>query len=99
MGGREGVRAGSEQTRKTLTIRNCPLKTANFGYTVRDRARSRRGVHAMIESLLEIPGRILCFLGFHDFKMIDASFSFGPGGSVSRVECRRCGYVTTRLNR
>jgi hypothetical protein len=52
----------------------------------------------MIESLLEIPGRILCFLGLHDFKMIDASFSFGPGGSVSRVECRRCGYVTTRLN-
>jgi hypothetical protein len=42
-------------------------------------------------------GRILCFLGVHDFELIDATFGFGPGGEVTRVQCRRCGYATTRL--
>ena len=41
-------------------------------------------------------GRILCFFGLHDFQIVDATFGFGPGGGVTRVECRRCGYTTTR---
>ncbi len=41
-------------------------------------------------------GRILCFFGLHDFQIIDATFGFGPGGEVARLQCRRCGYVTTR---
>ena len=41
-------------------------------------------------------GRILCFFGLHDFQLIDATFAFGPGGEVTRLQCRRCGYVTTR---
>ncbi len=41
-------------------------------------------------------GRILCWLGFHDFRVIDVTFGFGEGGSVERVECRRCGVLTTR---
>ncbi len=41
-------------------------------------------------------GRILCFIGLHDFQIIDATFGFGAGGEVTRVQCRRCGYVTTR---
>ncbi len=45
----------------------------------------------------EILGRLLCLLGFHDFRIIDATFSFGTGGQVAKVECRRCGYVTTRM--
>ncbi|MCH8258080.1 MAG: hypothetical protein IIA75_09320 [Proteobacteria bacterium] len=31
-----------------------------------------------------------------DFQIIDTTFGFGPGGAVTRVECRRCGYTTTR---
>lgn len=44
----------------------------------------------------DILGRILCLIGWHDFQVVDATFGFGPGGEVARVECRRCGYVTTR---
>jgi hypothetical protein len=46
--------------------------------------------------MLKLFARVLCFLGLHDFQVVDVTFSFGPGGSVSKVECRRCGYVTTR---
>ncbi len=41
-------------------------------------------------------GRLLCLLGLHDFHVVEVTFSFGVGGSVSKIECRRCGYVTTR---
>ena len=40
--------------------------------------------------------KLCCWLGFHDFRVIDVSFGFGASGSIERVECRRCGYVTTR---
>ncbi len=43
-----------------------------------------------------ILGRILCFFGLHDFRIIDATFGFGPGGGVSKVQCQRCGLITTR---
>lgn len=48
--------------------------------------------------MLEILGRILCFLGLHDFRLVDVTLSFGSGGKVSKVECRRCGYTTTRVD-
>ena len=40
--------------------------------------------------------RLLCWLGLHNYDVVDITFSFGPGGSVETVECRRCGYRTTR---
>ncbi len=40
--------------------------------------------------------RLLCWLGIHEFGVVDVSFSFGPGGAVETVECRRCGYRKTR---
>ena len=40
--------------------------------------------------------RLLCLLGWHDFKIIEGSFGFGASGGVEKVECRRCGLVTTR---
>ena len=40
--------------------------------------------------------RVLCFLGLHDFQVMESTFGFGAGGSVSKVKCRRCGYITTR---
>ncbi|GMR20616.1 MAG: hypothetical protein BMS9Abin36_1212 [Gammaproteobacteria bacterium] len=41
-------------------------------------------------------GLILCWLGFHDFRVIDKTFGFGAGGGVEKVECRRCGVTMTR---
>ena len=40
-------------------------------------------------------GKILCWLGFHDFRILTESFSFGSGG-VETVECNRCGLRRTR---
>jgi len=36
-------------------------------------------------------GRLLCWLGFHDLRVIEKSFDFGAGGGIEKVECRRCG--------
>jgi len=47
------------------------------------------------KKLGEHVGRLLCWLGVHDFRVVDVTFGFGAGGSVERVECRRCGLVTT----
>ncbi len=43
-----------------------------------------------------VVGRLLCWLGIHDFRVVDVTFGFGGGGSVERIECRRCGLVMTR---
>ena len=47
----------------------------------------------------ELLGRILCFIGFHSFRVSEVTVGFGETGSVERVECRRCGFVTTRQGR
>ncbi len=41
-------------------------------------------------------GRLLCLLGFHDFHLVESVVGFGVGRQVDKVECRRCGHVTTR---
>ncbi len=41
-------------------------------------------------------GRILCFLGLHDFKVIEVTFGFGGGPAIEKVRCERCGLVTAR---
>ena len=41
-------------------------------------------------------GRLLCFLGFHDFRVLEVRFGFGQGNRIEKVECRRCGQVSTR---
>lgn len=46
--------------------------------------------------MMEFLFRLLCWLGWHNYAVIDITFGFGPGGSVETVECRRCGYRTTR---
>jgi hypothetical protein len=40
--------------------------------------------------------RLLCLVGLHDFQVVEVTFGFGAGGSVSKIECKRCGYATTR---
>ncbi len=47
-------------------------------------------------SLEAAVGRLLCWLGLHDFETIESAMSFGCGGAVETVKCRRCGYITTR---
>ena len=47
-------------------------------------------------TMMNIIRRLLCLLGFHDFHVIEATMGFGPSGAVAKVECRRCGYITTR---
>jgi hypothetical protein len=39
--------------------------------------------------------RLLCFLGFHSFRLVEKTGSFGSGG-VEKVQCQRCGLVITR---
>jgi len=41
-------------------------------------------------------GRLLCRFGLHDYRLIEVVGAFGAGGQVEKVECRRCGYATTR---
>lgn len=41
-------------------------------------------------------GRFLCLVGIHDFRIIEVTFGFGQSGYMQKIECRRCGYLTTR---
>ena len=41
-------------------------------------------------------GHLLCWFGFHDFRVIDRAFEFGAGGGTEKVECRRCGATMAR---
>ena len=46
--------------------------------------------------LITLFGRLLCWLGIHDFRVIDVTLGFGEAGGVEKVECRRCGVVMSR---
>ncbi len=48
------------------------------------------------DSLHKNLGKLLCLLGFHDYHVISGTFGFGGAGNVEKIECRRCGHVTTR---
>ena len=59
------------------------------------------GVEVMTNKEFRLPpsvGRLLCWLGLHDFRVISETFGFGSGG-VEKVECRRCGLTITRPTR
>jgi len=43
-----------------------------------------------------LTGRVLCALGIHDFRILEVRFGFGAGNHIEKIECRRCGLVTTR---
>ncbi len=42
---------------------------------------------------------LLCFLGFHNFRVVEVTMGFGSSGTVEKVECRRCGCLTVRRQR
>ena len=49
--------------------------------------------------MLKLPtplGRLLCWLGFHDYRVVNVTYEFGAD-AVETDECRRCGAVRTRL--
>jgi hypothetical protein len=50
----------------------------------------------MANGLLVWMGRLLCRIGVHDYRLVEEVVGFGPAGTVQKVQCRRCGYVTTR---
>jgi hypothetical protein len=41
-------------------------------------------------------GRILCWLGFHDYRVVNVTFEFGAD-AVEKDVCRRCGATKTHL--
>ncbi len=50
-----------------------------------------------MDKLPPLLGRFLCWLGFHDYRVISKTFEFGTSG-VEKSECRRCGiYITRRV--
>ncbi len=51
---------------------------------------------ALDDRMLNWIGRLLCRFGFHDYQLIEVAGAFGGSGQVQKVECRRCGYATTR---
>ena len=50
----------------------------------------------MINEWLKKLGRLRCFFGFHDFRVVEVSYAFGGSSGIEKVECRRCGYRTAR---
>lgn len=48
--------------------------------------------------LLRFLGRILCWLGFHDYRVVNVTYEFGAD-PVEKDECRRCGATRIRLSR
>ncbi len=61
----------------------------NVGLGARAVAESRDRIHNWI-------GRLLCQFGLHKYRLIEVDGTFGGGVQVEKVECRRCGYATTR---
>ncbi len=49
--------------------------------------------------MMDLFRRLACFLGFHDFRVVEVTMGFGPSGAVEKVECRRCGHLTARRQR
>ncbi len=49
-----------------------------------------------MQKLPPLLGRLLCWFGFHDFRVIDRAYEFGAGGGIEKVECRRCTVTMTR---
>ena len=40
--------------------------------------------------------RVACWVGFHDYELIEVQLSFVPGSCVEKVECKHCHSVIIR---
>ncbi len=50
-------------------------------------------------SKMDLFRRLLCFLDFHDYRVVEVTMGFGASGTVEKVECRRCDRLTVRRQR
>ncbi|MED5464670.1 MAG: hypothetical protein VX699_08465 [Myxococcota bacterium] len=42
--------------------------------------------------------RVVCWMGIHDFELIEANLSFISGCGVEKVQCRHCGIVMVQAS-
>jgi len=49
-----------------------------------------------MSTLRSVFENLLCWLGFHDYRVIEKTFQFGEASGIEKVECRRCGVIVTR---
>ena len=40
---------------------------------------------------------LLCWLGIHRYRVVDATFGFGAAGSTQRLKCRICGIQKIKI--
>jgi hypothetical protein len=40
--------------------------------------------------------RIKCWIGIHNFRVLEITFGFGEAGDVEKVECNRCSLIISR---
>ena len=59
-------------------------------------AGAKRSDEAHVTNLPTPLGKLLCWLGAHEFRVLDKSFEFRTNAGVERVECTRCGLRMTR---
>jgi hypothetical protein len=60
------------------------------------RRREAENLSQRVPDFLRRLSRLLCLLGIHDFRILEVRFGFGVGSRIEKVECRRCGLVTSR---
>jgi hypothetical protein len=49
--------------------------------------------------LNQLIDQFMCWLGFHDFQVLEITFGFGEAGDVEKVECNRCRLLISREKR
>ncbi len=59
-------------------------------------AREEYKLSSTTPKLPPLLARLLCRLGYHDFRVISKTFGFGTEGGIETVECLRCGVTITR---
>ncbi len=42
--------------------------------------------------------KVVCWMGFHEYELLEVQLSFVPGSSVEKVRCRYCHEVVIREN-
>jgi hypothetical protein len=53
-------------------------------------------LHDLPKSVIGYIGQLLSRIGIHDLTLIEVVGSFGVGGPVEKLRCKRCGIVMTR---
>jgi hypothetical protein len=65
------------------------------GYKIFKKGSIKGSIFFGMAHLPPLLGKILCWLGIHDFRVVNVTFGFGTDG-VEKDECRRCGVTRIR---